>query len=100
MKQLDPKDPAEAIYYGLDFARLLGDGETLSSATASIRVTSGTDAGAASMLSGSPIISGTIVKQLIINGVAGCTYRVGVLVVTSAGQTFVEAASLRVRDVD
>jgi hypothetical protein len=100
MITLSPKDPAEAIYYGIDFAANLGTGETISSATASIRVTSGTDASAAAMLSGAAVIDGSIVKQKLINGVAGCTYQFGLTVVTSAGQTLVEGAPLRVIERD
>lgn len=95
-----PKDPSEAIYYGIDFSALLGTGEMVSSATASIRVTAGVDASAAAMLSGSPTLSGGVVSQKLINGVAGCTYLFSISVVTSTGQTFVEAAPLTVRERD
>jgi hypothetical protein len=95
-----PKDPAEAIYYGVDFASLLAVGETISSATVSNRALVLTDAGSAAMLSGSPVIAGSVVTQKIIAGLAGNTYRIGFSVVTSVGQTFVEAGDLVVAERD
>lgn len=96
-----PKDPAEAIYYGIDCDALLGIGETLSSCTASIRLASGSDPGPyAAMLSGAVAIAGSIVKQKVQGGQAGNTYRLGFSIVTSAGQTFVEAADILVREAD
>lgn len=94
------KDPGEAIYYGIDFAALLGVGETISSATASMRVTRGTDATPAAMLSGAAIIDGANVKQLIVGGTAGNVYQFGISIITNAGQTFVEAAPLQIIERD
>ena len=95
-----PKDPTEAIYYGIDCAALLGTGETVSSTTPSIRALTFADASEASMLSGAAVIDGSVVKQKIIAGLAGNTYRLGFAVVTSLGQTFVEAADIKVLEVD
>lgn len=95
-----PKDPAEVIAYGFDFAKLLAVGETLSTATASMRCTAGVDVAPAAMISGQAVISGTSVKQTLIGGVAGCTYLFGIQVTTSAGQTFVESATLKVEERD
>ena len=100
MNYFEHKDPSEAIFYGIDFSNLLGTGETISSATASMRVTQGTDASASSMLSGAPSISAGIVKQKIVSGVAGAVYLLGLSIVTSAGQTFVESGALKVLERD
>ena len=100
MNQFEHKDPSEAIFYGFDFAPLLGTGETISSATASMRVTQGIDASAAAMLSGAPSISAGIVKQKIVNGVAGAVYLFGLSIVTSAGQTFIESGPIKVLERD
>lgn len=100
MTTFSPKDPDETIYYGLDFAALLNTGETISSATVSIRATQGTDPAPAAMLSGAPILDGATVKHLVTGGVAGCVYQLSVSVVTSAGQTFIEAAPLKVLEKD
>ncbi len=96
----DPKDPSEEINYGVDFAPLLETGETVSTAAASIRVISGTDANSAAMLSGSVSVSGSIASVKIINGVVGCVYRVGFTATTSSGQKFIEGADLAVIDRD
>lgn len=100
MNTFSPKDPAEQIFYSTDFSALLSAGETLSTATASLRVTSGTDAAPSAMLSGLPVITGSIVSQLVIGGVAGSTYLLGISVTTSTGQVFVEAAQLDVLERD
>jgi hypothetical protein len=95
-----PKDPSETIYYGVDFNPLLDAGETVSSATASIRVLSGTDATPSAMLSGSVVINAGVVSQLIIGGVVGCVYQFSLSAVTSGGQTFIESAPIRIIDRD
>jgi hypothetical protein len=94
------KDPAERIYYGIDFLSVLSTGETISSATPSIRGLVMDDAGSAAMLSGPAIIDGTTVKQMVIGGMAGNAYRLGITVVTSAGQTFIEAGDIAVIERD
>jgi hypothetical protein len=52
------------------------------------------------MLSGAPSISAGIVKQKIVSGVAGAVYLLGLSIVTSAGQTFVESGALKVLERD
>jgi hypothetical protein len=95
-----PKDPAEVIFYGIDFSSMLADAETISSATPSIRALLKDDAGTAAMLSGSASIVGKVVTQKEQGGLAGNTYRHGIAVVTSAGQTFVEAGDIAVAERD
>lgn len=93
------KTPAEDEYFGFDFTLRLATGETISSASFAIAIAVGADAGVAGMLSGSAVIDGAIVKQLVIDGVAGVTYRLTATVVTSAGQTLVESDELLVAAV-
>ena len=95
-----PKDPTESIFYGIDFAALLGVGETISSATPSLRAITLADAGTAAMLSGAAVIVGSIVKQKIIAGQAGNVYRFGISILTNAGQTFVEAGDIAISERD
>lgn len=91
-----PKSPAESIFYGIDFAPLLGTAETVTSATTHIRATQGADEAAGSMLDGPCVIAGAVVQQKITGGVAGTAYQFSATVTTSAGQVFVESAPLRV----
>lgn len=93
------KVPTEDEYFGFDFAARLATGETISSVTFSIAVVIGVDASAAAMLSGSPVITGAIVKQLVIDGVVDVTYRLTASAVTSAGQTLVESDEVSVKSV-
>jgi formylmethanofuran dehydrogenase subunit C len=89
------KDPDETVRLGMDFANLLADGETISSATVAIRTAAGVDASTA-MLSGSPSIDGSIVRHLVTAGTAGVTYRVSWKATTSTSQVLVEGAVLQV----
>lgn len=100
LETFSPKDSGEGIFYGIDFAALLDIGETISSATASVRVLTGTDPAANDMRSGTPVIGGSIVSQKIIGGVPGCIYRIGITILTSAGQTFIEGADLLCEEQD
>jgi hypothetical protein len=59
-------------------------------------VVDGTDASPSAILSGSPSISGSIVKQTLTGGSAGVTYKVQFTVTTSLGRTLVSCASLKV----
>lgn len=95
-----PKDPAEAVFYGIDFSALLADGETISSATPLLRALTKDDAGTAAMLSGSAVITGAVVTQKIINGLAGNTYRFGISITTSTGQIFIDAGDIAVAERD
>lgn len=91
-----PKDPAEAIFYGIDFSALLEAAETVSSATVSIRATVMEDSNATALLSGNAVIEANIIKQKIVGGLPGNTYRLAVSVVTNLGQTFVEAQDIAI----
>ena len=94
------KHPTEAIFYGIDFSSLMATGETVSSASVTLRPLTFDDGSSAAMISGSAIITSNVVAQKIIAGLDGNTYRVAFSVVTSAGQTLVETADLEVIDRD
>lgn len=96
--QFTDKDPSEIVRLGIDFANLLDTGETISTATVTVRTAQGVDA--AAMKSGAADISGTVVRQLITGGTAGMSYKVGFTITTSAGQTLIEGADLRVSERD
>lgn len=100
MQTYTPKDPTEAIFYGIDFSALLGTGENIAAANSDIRVVSGQDPGSNAMLLGNPVIGGSIVKQLIGGGVAEVVYLFSMSITTSTGQTFVESAQLKVIERD
>lgn len=91
------KYPGEDEFVGFNLLPRLATDETITSVTFAVAVVAGTDAAAASMLQGSPIIAGPIVKHLLVDGVAGVHYRITATAVTSAGQTLIEYASLVVR---
>ena len=97
--QFTDKDPSEVVRLGIDFANLLATGETISTATVTCRTAAGVDTTTA-MISGSKVISGSIVRQLVQGGSAGTTYKLSFLVTTSAGQTLIEGADLRVSQRD
>ena len=93
------KDPDETIRLGVDFANLLADGETISTATVSIRTAYGVDTGT-DMLSASETIDGSVIRQLITGGTSGMSYRISFGITTSTGQVLVEGADLRVSERD
>jgi len=92
------KDPSEVVRLGVDFSNLLDTGETISTATVSIRNAAGV--AQAAMLSGSPTNSSGIVRQLITGGTAGMAYKISFTITTSTGQTLIEGADLRVTERD
>lgn len=69
-----------------DFTSRLAIGETISSATVTCTVYSGTDATPSSVISGVATISGTKVTQLVTAGVLGVIYLLTCAATTSAGQ--------------
>jgi hypothetical protein len=83
---LTDKNKLERVYLGFDFTLRLDTGETISDATFFNRSLDGSDSGASAMLSGNAIISSGIVKNLVINGVAGSIYELSVVVNTSGGR--------------
>lgn len=94
----DPKRPDETELFAADFARLLGSGETLSTATCKVILADDateTDIGA--MKSGSTTVNGTRALQRITGGTDGLIYTVIFTVTTSQSQTLVESRDLPIR---
>jgi hypothetical protein len=79
-----------------DLRARLAAGETITGASVTCSVASGTDPGAASMPVGSPVVGGAVVTQLLGGGVAGVRYELLYEAVTSSGRTLRETAALTV----
>ena len=73
MQILSSKDPFEQITVTFDFSALLS---TISVATMQCKVITGTDASPSAILSGSPQVSGNIVRHAVIGGLNGVTYSI------------------------
>lgn len=92
-----PKRPIEREFFAFDYRALLAAGEVIDEATWSIAVAQGADAAPAAMLSGSPVINGTKVSQLVIGGVNNVQYLLQCTAETSTGQILVLDATLWVK---
>lgn len=84
---LQSKVFGETRTYQFDFTSLLASGETISTATTTAAVYSGTDATPANVISGAASFSGAVVSQNITDGVQGVTYSLTCTITTSASQT-------------
>lgn len=82
-----PKLSGSTILLPFDFLSSLAVGETLSSASTTATVYSGSDSSPSSLISGSTSVSGSIATQKITGGVAGVIYEVLCTASTSAGET-------------
>lgn len=79
-----------------DFTGDLATGETISTAAVSVAAYAGTDASAASMVSGAETISGATVSQALTAGVAGVVYQVTCSITTSTSRNFIHTGLLAV----
>lgn len=100
-----PRDVGEQCLLSIDFGSNLGPGETLVSAVSSIILLTGTDASPPGRLNGLPIVTGTIVSQLVT--FAGLTmttasprnyYRLFITVTTSLPQTLTAWSQIQCSD--
>lgn len=91
------KDPEEKLVASFDFASEIDAGESIQSVLITCTLVSGSDASPASVLNGSPVISGTNVLQPFQGGVDGCTYTLRCAASLSSGRVLVLAATLPVR---
>jgi hypothetical protein len=76
----------ETVLIPFDFISRLDPVETISSPSLLATTFSGTDANPALILSGSPVILGSVVTQKISGGTVGATYNILCTVNTSLGQ--------------
>ncbi len=81
------KTSSEKINEVFDFENQLASSETISTASVTATVYSGTDASPSAIVSGSASISGAQVTQKIVDGTEGVVYLLTCTVTTSAGQT-------------
>ncbi|MDZ4345073.1 MAG: hypothetical protein U1E51_21840 [Candidatus Binatia bacterium] len=86
----------ETAIYTFDFTSRLTSAETISTATITAAVYSGTDASPSSIVSGSATISGKTVTQPITAGTEGVTYTLVATITTSLSQTLQLTAFLTV----
>lgn len=99
---LDPIVAGDSDTIQFDFTSKLAVGETISTQSVTSAVYSGTDANAASMVSGAAAASGNVVSQLIATspavagGLVGVIYYLVCKITTSLGQTLQLAAYLSV----
>ena len=84
---IQEKTVGETHKVTFDFANQLEVGESVSSASVSAAVYSGTDSTPAAILSGGPSVASPQVSQKVTGGVAGTVYVVTCLATTSAGLT-------------
>jgi hypothetical protein len=85
-----PKLLDESALYTFDFSSRLGVGESISSATCTAAVYSGTDASPGAIVSGAASVSSPLVSQLFTGGVLGTTY----VVKCKASTTFSQSIDL------
>ncbi len=87
---------AENEQFTFDFSPAMGTGETITTASSTALVVSGTDASPTSILQGGPVVSGQQVGQRIYAGLDGVIYRIQMTVITSASNTLVLLADLQI----
>jgi hypothetical protein len=90
------KITTENEQFTFDFSTVMSSGETISLATSTVEVVSGTDANPTAILVGSPVISGQQVAQRISGGLDGVIYRIEVTSTTSATNVYTIVADLPV----
>lgn len=94
---IGPIDIEEIRPVFFDFSGELKTGETLTSvAPLEVTVQSGTDPTPANLLSGSAVISGAMVQQMVKPTINGVSYHLRAVAATSLGSQLVVAANLRV----
>ena len=90
------KITTENEQFTFNFSTVMSSGETISLATSTVEVVSGTDASPTAILVGSPSINGQVVSQRISGGLDGVIYRIQVTATTSATNVFTIVADLPV----
>ena len=93
-----PKDAEEKIPFVFNFQPDMETSESISSALLTVAVVAGADGNPAAMLDGASSIVGGLVRQRIMGGITGNTYRVRCKVTLSSGNVFVLAGLLPIRE--
>jgi len=83
---IEGKQSGETVTIPFSFLSHLATGETISSASTTATVYSGTDASPSAIISGAASISGSTVSQKITAGTEGVTYLLLCSATTSTGQ--------------
>jgi hypothetical protein len=89
MNDFSPKRAGEKEVFAVDFGPLLPAGVTIETAVWTITSIDTPDPAAAAMIVGDPVISGSIVSQMIDGGVPGTRYAPICTATTSDGQTLI-----------
>lgn len=92
------KSPAEAIRAPFDFTSTLDAGDSVTAATVTAAVYSGTDASPSSLISGAVTLASPLVYQKIVGGLAGVIYNLTCTATTANGFTRVQEGFLSVTD--
>ena len=90
------KITTENEQFTFDFSTVMASTETISSATSTVEVMSGTDPNPTAILVGSPVVSGQQVAQRISGGLDGVIYRIEVTATTSLTNIYTIVADLQV----
>lgn len=90
------KAVGETQPYVVDFSDLLQFGESISGASVSVTVLSGTDSNPSAILSGAATYTSSTVTQVITAGVAGVTYLLAFLVTGTSSHNYIKTADLAV----
>lgn len=96
--KIGPKDPDEIKTVIFDFTNQLGTA-SISSAPVTVDVVRGADATPDNLKSGSPVISGALVRQLITGGLLGVSYAIHCIATDSSGQKHKVTAELDIARV-
>ena len=90
------KITTENEQFTFNFSPIMGSGETISSASCTVEVVSGTDSNPNDIKVGSPSISGQQVAQRISGGLDGVIYRLEMTATTSLTNVYTIVADLPV----
>lgn len=90
------KPPTDTRRFYFDFAGDLAVGETITDATVTAAVWSGTDSNPSAIISGSATIDGSEVSNLITGGELGVTYRLLCTAETDEDQILTRSAYLSI----
>lgn len=101
MDKFSPKTPSEKVVLSIDFARIVPEDATISSAevTASVHPKSkAVDSNPTAILSGTATKTGTVISQMVAAGVASADYVLAFAATLSDGEKIVAEGLLPVRE--